>query len=260
MKFIHTISKGSRFNQIYIPKVYEKMFDVGDLVEISLIEKKKIFYSNSANKLSSFKEEIIRKIFSFLSSYKEIKKVFIFGSFLTKNTDYKDIDILILIDNENEKFEKNVFHSLSNNINLNFHLISLHNDRFNESMKNNPLMRNIVYFSISNKEFVKLPDIEINEKIISYELMFPEDILDVEVSSAMIYNSLRRVILIENFLNKKDILPQEIDKIISNLIDKELYENIKKDIPISKNKEVEIKNIIRKKIKEFHKIIKNGKK
>src|SRR3989344_506955 len=39
MKFVHKVSKGTRFNQIYIPKEMERVFEVGDLVEIKLISK-----------------------------------------------------------------------------------------------------------------------------------------------------------------------------------------------------------------------------
>ena len=38
-RFIHKISKGSRFNQIYVP-LENKEFEPGDLVEVRLLRKK----------------------------------------------------------------------------------------------------------------------------------------------------------------------------------------------------------------------------
>ena len=42
-EFIHKISKGSRFNQIYIPKEASN-FEVGDIVKVILLGKKQELY------------------------------------------------------------------------------------------------------------------------------------------------------------------------------------------------------------------------
>ena len=39
MKFEHKVSRGSKFNQIYIPTDKEKEFEPGDLVEVRLLKK-----------------------------------------------------------------------------------------------------------------------------------------------------------------------------------------------------------------------------
>lgn len=96
--FRHRVSKGSRFNQIYIPTGMAEIFEVGDLVKIRLIMKKeRVYYSENLRKLgriSEFKENIIKQIFSLLEKFKEIKQAFVVGSFLTEKADYNDIDIM----------------------------------------------------------------------------------------------------------------------------------------------------------------------
>src|SRR3989338_9269341 len=52
-QFEHKISQGSRFNQIYIPKEMEEIFEVGDIVQVRLLKKKEqLHYSKTLKKLS----------------------------------------------------------------------------------------------------------------------------------------------------------------------------------------------------------------
>ncbi|MBI2449560.1 nucleotidyltransferase domain-containing protein [Candidatus Pacearchaeota archaeon] len=258
LKFIHRVSKGSRFNQIYVPKRIESDFEVGDMVEVRLLKKKIELYSSpNLPRISKFKEKLIRDIFSFLSGYGEIRQIFIFGSFLTKHIDYNDIDILILIEKDNQKFEKKIYNELIEEFNLKFHVICIEKDKLRELLKISPLIRNIIYFSISNKKIEDLPEIEINKNSIKFILMFPEDVLDIDVNSRMLYDALKRVFLIYNFIKKLDISSYEIDKKMINLIGMDLYESIRRDAIITKEKKEIIKNIIKKKIKFINNLLKN---
>ncbi len=263
--FTHKVSKGSKFNQIYIPKERERYFEVGDLVEIKLLEKKvKLYYSNNLNKqgkLSEFKEDLIRKIFSFLSKYKEIEQIFVFGSFLTKKLDYNDIDIMLLVEKESEKFDKEIYLSLSDKFNLKFHLISIKKDNLKESLKISPLTRSMLYYYISNKEYEIPEKTEIDINHIRYLLMFPEDLLKFNLDSSEIYyNNLRKLLTIESFLNGKDIDPKKLDTLLLEFIDEELLNDIKKNAPIEKDELKTIKNFIRQKLKLIMSLLKNGKK
>lgn len=261
LKFIHRVSKGSRFNQIYVPKRIESDFEVGDMVEVRLLKKKIELYSSpNLPRISKFKEKLIRDIFSFLSGYGEIRQIFIFGSFLTKHIDYNDIDILILIEKDNQKFEKKIYNELIEEFNLKFHVICIEKDKLRELLKISPLIRNIIYFSISNKKIIDIPEIEINENSIRFILMFSEDVLDIEVNSKMLYDALKKTLLIENFIKKIDIAPYQIDKHMINLIGIDLYENMRKNVAITKEKKKFIKNIIKKKIKFINDLLKNEQK
>lgn len=257
-KFIHKISKGSRFNQIYIPKELNESFDVGDLVEVKLLKKKvELYYSKNLKKLSKFKEKLIKDIFSSLSHYKEIGKVFFVGSFLTKREDYNDIDILILSKKSDRDFETKIYNELVEEFNLKLHIILIEENKFLELLKTNPLIRNMIFCSVSNKKIEEMPEIIINKRSIKHILMLPEDVLDVDVDTKMLFNALRRVILMESFIKKKDIQPIEIENKIVKLLGSKLFEDIKNNLTINKEKNDKIKEIIKGKISAILEEIKN---
>lgn len=250
MKFIHKISKGSKFNQIYVPREAEREFEVGDLVEVKLLKKKtELHYSQKSIELSKFKEKLIKEIFEFFSEYEKVKACFIFGSFLTKKIDYNDIDLLVIVEKKDEIFENRLYDKLIDEFNLKFHVICIEENKLNNLLKINPLIRSMIYYSVSNKKIEDLPKIEIDEKNIKFTLMLPEDVLDVDVNSRMLYDSLRRVLLLKFFIKKEEISLFEIDQEIINLLGQDLYEDIRKDSIISPFNQKKIKAIIGEKIK-----------
>ena len=260
IKFVHNVSKGSRYNQIYIPKEYEDRFEIGDKVEIRLLGKKSdLFYSRKIE-LSKFKKRLVKEIFSFLSKYKEIKQVFIFGSFLTKNIDYNDIDLMLIIDKEKEEFDKKIYDELIEEFNLKFHVISVDKDRLNNLLMVDTLIRNAIYSSISNKKIYLLPKRIIDENRIRFELMYSEDVLNVNVNSKMLYDALKRAVLIEYFLKGVDLDRNEVEKIIVSLIRNNLYGKIIKDDFINKKEDEKIKKIIKLVLWRINLILKDGKK
>ena len=106
MKFEHKVSKGSNYNQIYIPREMEQYFEAGDTVEVRLITKfSKLYYNHlKESDLSDFKRKLITSIFNEIKTLEGIEQVFIFGSFLTKMEGYSDIDILILTEKEDIEY------------------------------------------------------------------------------------------------------------------------------------------------------------
>ena len=256
--FQHQISKGTRFNQIYIPKDMNEIFQVGDLVEITLLKKHiQLHYSKNLKKISKFKENLIKDIFFFLSKYKEINQIFIFGSFLTEEIDYNDIDILLL---SNKEIEEEIHKKLIKNIKLKFHIISTKKEKLNETLKICPLTRSMFYYFISNKPFTVRRDIRIEKNHIRYLLMLPEDLLKVELESKTYYDSLRRLISIEYFLKGKEIAPNKIDIILKDLINKQKLEFLKNNEILDSDIIGEVKKIIKIKLNIIYKLLENGKK
>ncbi len=258
-KFIHKVSKGSRFNQIYIPKEYEQIFQKGDIVEIRLVEKKvNLYYSKNLKKLSEFKEKLIKDIFLEISKFKEVDQVFIFGSFLTKKADYNDIDIFVV--SANEEIDKQVHVSLTEKLNMKFHVIALNEENLKHQLKISPVIRSMFYYFISNKQFLVPKDKEIEVNHIKSLLMFPEDLLNVELESESFYEALRRIICISQFLLNKEIAPDKIDEIIKKQIDNNLLERIKNNKKLRSKSMKELRKVIKIKLKEINSMLKNGKK
>jgi len=256
-KFIHRVSKGSRFNQIYVPKEYEQVFQEGDIVQVMLLEKRtKLYYSKNLKKLSEFKEKLIKDIFSELSTFKEIKQVFIFGSFLTKNVDYNDIDVLVLNDKD---IEETVYNSLIKKFNLKFHVIAIDDKNLKKVLEICPLVRSMLYRFVSNKPFIVQKDTRIDRNHIRFLLMLPEDLLEIELDSKMFYEAIRRLTCIEYFLEDNEIAPDKIDGVLSKTLDNLLLERIKKDEQINNKNIAELRTIIKHKLKKIKGLLKNGK-
>jgi len=245
-KFEHRVSKGTRFNQIYVPQNMKEVFEVGDIVEVKLLSKQnKLFYSKNTKKLGEFKEELIKKIFSYLSKIKDVKQAFIFGSFLTQK-EYNDIDILIVSDKE---IETKVYNYILEKIQLKFHIISINQSRLNELVKVDPLTRSMLYYSISNKKVDYVQELEIDKNHIEFLLMMPEDLLKINVESKVFYDVLRRLITIRVFLDKEEEDPLRILKELTSSLGEELYFILKSNKFINQKQIEVVRNEIKKQIK-----------
>ncbi len=261
MRFTHTVSKGSRYNQIYVPKSMQKEFELGDIVEVILIEKKnKLFYSPHIKRLSNFKDRLIREIFSFLSKFKEIEQVFVFGSFLTTQIEYHDIDLLIFLKKESEELDKKILDSLIGEFNLKFHILSATREGFLKVLEYSPIERSMMYYFVSNKEFKVPSKREIHEDNIRSLLMMPEDIFKVRFDEGRVfYDSLRKLITIESFLRGKDIAPETIDKEIISLLNEKKLKILKENEYVNNELFRELKGIFKAKVERIHEML-HGKK
>ena len=257
IKFIHKVSKGTRFNQIYIPLGMKDRFDAGDIVEVRLLEKKSgLIYSpelkKQVKKLNSFKEELIQKIFGVLADYKEIKRAFIVGSFLTHKNEYNDIDILIISNKDNEEKINEI---LLEKFELKFHVMAISEKDFEKLIESCPLTRSMFYYFVSDKEFMLPKETKLNKKHIQFLLMMPEDLLKIKLKPRVFYDSLRRLITIERFLDEDKLNPLEIEKEIKNLIGERNALDIKVSEGLDETLLKKIRKIITSKLNKINKKI-----
>ena len=258
-KFIHNVSKGSRFNQIYIPKSVEKKFEVGDTVEVKLIKKKKLIFTHNVT-LSAFKKKLIEEVFKFLSKYKEIERVIFFGSFLTEVNTYRDIDISIIVKKEKDELLEKITLDLGKEFNLKFHIIISEEQSLMQSLEFSPLTRSMFYRHVSNKKF-NIPSKRIIDKNhLSYILMMPDDLVNLvyKMNSRTYYDSLRRLLIIEMFLNKEDEDALKAKKIIEKLLGKELFIKCIENKIISKEETEKVKKIMSHNLELIKRRLKNG--
>ena len=259
-RFMHYVSKGSRFNQIYIPKEFEEGFDVGDKVEVRLIEKsRKLYYSKNIERLSKFKEEIIKEIFKAVEKF-SVSQVFVFGSFLTKKLDYNDIDILVIADKRDKKLEGVIFNELSENINFKFHVLLIDSKRFSDLLEICPLTRSMMHYYVSNKGFEWLSRIRVDRDHLRFLMMMPEDLLRIRVESRIYYDSLRRLGSIEMFLKGREIDPLKIDEGVRKLVGESIYDLINKNGVLSKDLERKLRKLIKSSLLYIQRILKDGEK
>ncbi len=260
--FTHRISKGSRYNQIYVPSESENQFEVGDLVEVRLLEKKNVlYYSKNLENVGKFKEKLIEEVFAFLSNYHEVEQIFFFGSFLIKKIDYNDIDLLVVVKKDTVEIEKKISADLTERFNLKFHLVTLAKENFVKPLEVSPLARSMLYYFVSNMNFTIPKETKIEYNHIMLELMMPEDLLTFRFDGGKVYyDSLRKLICIEHFVRRKEIAPDKIDDELASLIDKRKIDLLKKDAYVEKKLLSEIRTVIKNKINTIHKLLHHGKK
>ena len=253
-KFEHKVSRGSRFNQIYVPKGMERIFEAGDIVEVRLVKKKELYYSTNldSRKIGEFKEGIIRRILSHLGEFKEIRQAFVVGSFLTQKTEYNDIDVLLITNN---KFVENrAYVYLSGKIQLKFHVIAIPEERFVEILKICPMTRSMMQYFASDKEF-KLPvKSEMDSNHIEFLLMMPEDLLKLNISGGRVYfDAVRRLITIGRFMEGKLLDSIVIDSELKIILGKAFYDLSKRNESFSEKALENVREIIRREIERIRK-------
>ena len=253
IKFIHKVSKGSRFNQIYVPKEMEQHFQSGDIVEVTLIERKSnLHYSKGLSKLNRFKENLVKDIFLELKKFKEISQIFIIGSFLTQKQDYNDIDIVLISDKD---IEKEVYKSLVDKFELKFHIISIAKDKLDNLLRYCPLTRSMFYNFVSDKEFRMSKESELNKDHLRYLMMMPEDLLKIKLGPRSYYDAIRRLLTIERFLESLTIDPLEINKEIQKLIGEKLSDELRTYGQIDDETIKKLSDIIKSKLDKINKIL-----
>ncbi len=255
--FEKKVSKGSKFNQIYIPQEMRNVVEVGDLVQIKLLEKHAELYYKNQKKLPEFKEYLIKKIFSELQRFSEIKTIFVVGSFLYE-TIYNDIDIIIITDKEKKVSEKNIENLLIKTFNQKFHVLLFNEEKLRNLIEKDPLTRVMLNNYVSNKKIDFDYKKKIDEKHIMFLLMMPEDLLELRLSSKIFYDNLRRLIAVEEFLRNKDLGRQELLNKIKKDINIKLLDKIKNNEEINDGEIDILRRLIRVKIKNIKKMMKNG--
>jgi len=196
-----------------------------------------------------------------LLKFREIKQIFIFGSFLTKKLDYNDLDILVLVEKESKDFDSQIYGAITDKFNLKIDIISGQVDKMNETLRICPISRGMLYHNISNKKFSLPKEISINENHLRYLLMMPEDLLRVRFPLGKVYyDSLRKLVTIEHFLKNNEIAPDEIDSELIEVISAEKLKILKENHDVEAYLLKEVRKIIKEKLALIHKLIKHGKK
>jgi hypothetical protein len=249
LTFQKTVSKGSRFNQIYVPKQMDGLIEVGDEVEVRLVKKNvQLHYAKGLNKLSAFKENLMREVFSFLGETFSPVQIFFVGSFLTEHVHYKDIDIVIINDKKQNGFDDAVYASLTERFDLNFHIISMEEKSFRRLLSACPLTRSMFSTFVGNKSMALPAEQIVDSTHIRFLLMMPHDLLEIALGSRAFFDGLRRLITIERFLTKKSLEGSSIATELKTTLGSRLYTLMKANEPLDDCLITLVRRIIRKKL------------
>jgi len=238
MELIGKISKGSKMDQIYIPK-NRTGFSSGDYVLIMPLDKKtdkeqfKPYFYNARN-VEPVKFKILEEIFNLIEKKINPENIIITGSFLETGFKFNDLDILIITENKfNPDYIKNQIESITG---IKTHIIVLNNKTLISGLSSDPLYSLMLSKCISKNRLIFNVKTQINYKILDLNLLKSKtlidnfDILNGNEKYYFTLNMMSIFLFIQEKKLSKEIINKEIESIFKIKIN-ELKENL-----IEKNK------------------------
>ncbi len=233
MELISKVSKGSKMDQIYIPKNRSGL-SVGSYVIITCVEKKLIsekpFFYN-IDYIEPVKIEIINKIFSIINKkISNYENIIIVGSFVDKGFNFNDIDIM-LITNESLK-EKIIENEIRKETGIKSHLLVIDNKSLLEGLSTDPMYKMLLSKSVSKKRLIFKLNNQFNYKLLDLHLLKSKTLIDNfdVLNGNEKYKLTRNMIVIFRFLNNKkitrDLVDSEIKKVFGLKSINELKQNV----------------------------------
>ena len=207
VELISKVSKGSRMDQIYIPKKRPD-FSIGSYVIIKQLETQKKYikpFFYHIKYLEPIKIEIIKKIFKILDSNITSDNIIITGSFLDIGFRFNDVDIIIVAEGIADK--KSVQESLKDNIGVKAHLIVITNKSLIKGISTDPLYRIMLSRCVSKKRLIYKSKPIINYKLLDLHLLKNSLLIDnfYLLNGDEKYELIRNLVAINQFINKKEI-------------------------------------------------------
>ena len=157
MEIIAKISKGSKMDQVYIPK-NRNGFGIGSYVLLKPLEIKKhvgkpFFYN--IKDIEPVKLEIVNGIMNIIDKFSEsYENIIITGSFLDQGFNFNDIDVIII--SESKLNVKSIRNIIEDKIRIKTHIISLDNKTLMKGLSTDPLYQIMLSKCIAKKDlFIK---------------------------------------------------------------------------------------------------------
>ncbi len=243
MELISRISKGTKMDQVYIPK-NRSGFSIGSYVVITSVETKKFAekpYFYNIKDIEPIKLDIINKIMDIIdktvSSYENI---IITGSFLDKGFNFNDIDIILISEDKPET--EHVKNIIEKRMGIKTHIILLDSKALMRGLSTDPLYQMMLSKCISKKRFVYKVTPKVNYKILDLHLLKSKllidnfDILDGNEKYYLIRNMIAIFLYLQHKRINKKIVDREIERLFDISIE-EIRKNIlKKDVFLRKYK------------------------
>ncbi len=209
VNLISTISKGTRMDQIYLPKLRPPGFAVGETVEIvPTIKEKKKFFTYGVAQLEPVKNIINDEIFDY---FENVDNVLITGSFLEKGFEFSDIDILLINGPKVENSWKEYFEK---RLGVTIHALSLSRKSLLKGLEQDPLFQMMISRYISKKREIFRFENKFNYKLLDLHLLKSKALLDNFdfLTGKEKYNLVRNLISIKLFLGGAKLSRQSVDK------------------------------------------------
>ncbi len=226
-ELISKISKGSRMDQIYIPKKRSD-FPIGSYVLVKQLETEpkkefKPFFYN-IRYLEPIKVGIIKEIFK---STANADNIIITGSFLDKGFKFNDIDIIMVT--EKKQDIAHIKEALERKTGARIHFIKITSKALVKGFSIDPLYRVMLNRCVSKRRVICKPKNEIDYKLLDLHLLKSKTLIDNYdvLTGDQKYEMVRNLIAINRFINKKEVSKTGIDSAIDNAFGHDAVERLK---------------------------------
>lgn len=212
MEIISKISKGSKMDQIYLPR-NRVGFPIGSYVKIVPVVKPKraAFFYYGVKDIEPLKISIITEIISLIEKYTQPENIIITGSFLEDGFTFNDIDVLLITE---EKEIKNLQRILEEKVKMKIHLFFMTNNTFNKKRTIDPILALMLSKCITTARLPPIKKRELNYKLLDM-LLLPCETFPLnyeQYSGKEKYYYLRSLFTIAAFIDGDKISKEELDK------------------------------------------------
>lgn len=265
MEMISRISKGTKMDQIYIPKNrtgliigrYVLIRGIGE-IEKSDYEKgraKPYFYNTG--EIEKIKISIIEEIFSIINKNENVKNAIISGSFLEPGFNFNDIDIIVLKKEETNINSESIIQDIKNELGIKAHTLVLDYNSLSKGISTDPLYLMMLSRFVSEKRIIIKEKREIIPQILDLHLLKSKSLID----NFDLLNGKEKYYLTKNlfaillFAEGKKVSEKEVNRKIEELFDVKI-ENLKDNLIEKSSFIKEYKEIYDKTQKEIDKNVK----
>ncbi len=171
MEIISKISKGSKMDQVYLPKKRHG-FSIGSYVVIMPLEiqkeAEKPYYYNLPS-LEPIKVNIINEIFALFSKSCTYDNIIITGSFLEKGFHFNDVDVLLITEIKHGVQE--MCKRIQEQLGVHVHIIVMSINDLLKGLATDPLYSLMFSSCVAKKRFIYKPEREINYNLLDIHLL-----------------------------------------------------------------------------------------
>ncbi len=228
MELISKVSKGSKMDQIYIPKK-RVGFAVGNYVKIVPVikPKKPSFFYYNLPIIEPLKINIITEVVSLIEKQLNQENIIIAGSFLDKGFLFDDLDILLITKEMQKELRVNIIkEEIEKKVRIRIHLIQMTNEQLTRKMSIDPILIMMLSRCITTARLLPIKKREIVYNLLDIQLLSCETFgLNYDnYRGKEKYYYTRKLMTIKEFLEGGKITQEEINKKIEKEFNSKIEE------------------------------------
>lgn len=233
MELVSRVSKGSRMDQVYIPK-RRNGFGIGTYVVLKPLETRKPVekpYLYNIEIIEPIKIELAKEMISTIDNLvHDYENIIITGSFLDKGFNFNDIDVMVI--SESKLDENYIKKHIEEKLKIRIHLILLNNKTLMEGLSTDPLYQLMLSRCIAKKRFIYKAEHKIDYRILDLHLLKSKLLIDNFdfLDGNEKYYLIRNMIAIDLFLDKGKMDKERMDKEIKKIFNLKNVDEIKRNV------------------------------